>query len=216
MRYLSIAIVLFASLIFSFSPSVGQEPKTRLFRVAMEISVDGEVAGSPVVIVEPGASATMTSTRDNGYSVKATLGTTGGLATASIPLTAELYRAEKGRWVKAGEPTLFVVPGRDASVSIALPDQPLVRFSVKIEPTTPGRYSNLPGFGKNACTAAKLASWKTSMGKPVAEFSLAAAQRVPPEPGQRCCTVCQGVRCCSNGPICCSDRTLCGSASCCA
>lgn len=204
MRFLTFIVLIFLGV----SPAWAQSSK--IYQVKVGITFAGVKVGEPSLAMEAGSTAVMTSTGDNGYSIKALLGDDAGGTASSLPVTVELYRAQAGRWILIGRPSVTVELGRSATVSTRMPTggQALLEFSV--QPRTSPETSKLQGFGQNKCDTAKLASWDKAMASPIV---LKAALMQHPSLG--CCSPCSAVTCCSSGPMCCSDSTNCGSSVCC-
>lgn len=156
------------------SSSIAQRPSGGgvYYTIEIEIRADGEVIGTPTLIMRTDRPALITVPTTNGYALRADLaiGSMQGQRRAELALDLRLPLNDS--WVPVSSPSLSIPMGRPGS------------FSVPAERSRSGRAIRLDyvvtegippsvgadGLGTNACSDARLADWEEDMREPVSSL----------------------------------------------
>lgn len=190
--FLFIAMIILSGA--SFAQQLPSNAKGEMNVVEVTILRDGQVIGTPKLIMQVGSSAVLTVAKADGYSIKGSLGRDNRMDNGRS-LGIELFIADNGRWKLLGKPTISVqlngagrlsypdAQGRNLEINVAVTD----KFSGDI---------SMQSWGQNKCSARKIADWSNMMKGPVkVDFT--------DKPGG-CCKS-GNLTCCSDGPVCCGS-----------
>ncbi|MBQ1496943.1 MAG: hypothetical protein IIZ38_01375 [Sphingomonas sp.] len=202
-------ILLIFSACFLTTAGASTQSLPKYYKVSLQIERGGKIIGKPNLIMTPGASAIMTATNGE-YSLRTSTGTDGGIKTSSINVATELYFSSNGRWELVAVPNIFATIGRSVDMHYNLPKYGNVVLTYNVE-VVDTLATNVTSWGKNACSEKRVSEWKAAMKKPVSFLSARKKNQVI----NICCSPCSTIRCCSAGPICCSDEARCPGQRCC-
>ncbi|WP_176496619.1 hypothetical protein [Sphingomonas sp. HMP6] len=205
------------SLLFAISSSSSQIPEKahgKLYYVTLNLYEGDRIIGKPKFVIEDGSAATIMRATQDGYSLKTQIRMAGTEQRKTVTLSNLLYLAKSDAWLKAAEPVLTLSLENMVSTTFPGIGRGQIRIEATVSDNFTGKFASTQSFGKNKCTAKKLASWSRATTMPV-NASMIKVQSDTTETGG-CCSPCSGMTCCSSGPMCCSDSHVCPrGGSCC-
>ena len=204
------------SLFFATSSSFSQttiQSKGKMYHVSLNIYEGERVVGNPEFVMEEGSTATIMRAATDGYSLKTQINMVGEEQQKTVKLSSLLYLSKSNSWMKVAQPVLTVTLENKASIGLGGVGSGQIRIEATVSDKFSGKFASTQNFGKNKCTATKLAAWSKATTMPV-KASMIKVQSDTIGTGG-CCSPYAGMTCCSSGPMCCSDAHVCPGGSCC-
>lgn len=123
MRKLCIAVILFAlPAAAAFAGSADATRTQQVYKMHFELAVGGQTLGHPTIISRANKQASVTvrsAATHDGYRLVVTAGPAHDASKAdAIRVAMQIFESRAGDWVRVGEPTLWVLPGKPGTLRV--------------------------------------------------------------------------------------------------